>query len=229
MNEYRIHYTTKDEETGYVDIIERSDEAAKKVFKNMYPKAAITNSELRQAHVPATKQQERDTLDAIRRMIAELGKNSYLASAFDGCFEIAEQNIEYDEGGSMKERAEKAEQEFDAAKAALAEAESKLDSLADENNQLRAGQDALKEQIAGMKAQILPATLHASVSNIVDGRLRETQKRMQELADTMAFCADNPQCVGFQNALAEYKLLKELREQCEAASAALDEIHAERI
>lgn len=46
----------------------------------------------------ATKEQERKTLEKIRQMVAELGTDSYLAAAFDGAFEIAEQNIENDFG-----------------------------------------------------------------------------------------------------------------------------------
>lgn len=44
----------------------------------------------------ATKEQERKTLEKIRKMVAELGENSYLASAFTGAFELAERNIEDD-------------------------------------------------------------------------------------------------------------------------------------
>lgn len=44
----------------------------------------------------ATKEQERNTLEKIKKMVAELGENSYLASAFTGAFELAEQNIDDD-------------------------------------------------------------------------------------------------------------------------------------
>lgn len=44
----------------------------------------------------STKEQERNTLEKIKKMVAELGENSYLASAFDGAFDLAEQNIEDD-------------------------------------------------------------------------------------------------------------------------------------
>ncbi|MBA1336714.1 MAG: hypothetical protein HPY66_3149 [Firmicutes bacterium] len=44
----------------------------------------------------ATKEAERNTLEKIRKMVAELGENSYLAAAFTGAFEIAERNIDDD-------------------------------------------------------------------------------------------------------------------------------------
>jgi len=51
----------------------------------------------------ATKEQERNTLAKIKKMVAELGENSYLASAFTGAFELAEQNIENDFGFTTQE------------------------------------------------------------------------------------------------------------------------------
>jgi hypothetical protein len=44
----------------------------------------------------STKEQERNTLEKIKKMVAELGENSYLASAFTGAFKLAEQNIDDD-------------------------------------------------------------------------------------------------------------------------------------
>ena len=50
----------------------------------------------------ATKEQERKALARIRKIVAELGEDSYLATAFDGAWEIAEENIENDFGNSTK-------------------------------------------------------------------------------------------------------------------------------
>lgn len=49
-----------------------------------------------------TKEQERKALARIRKIVAELGEGSYLATAFDGAWEIAEENIENDFGNSTK-------------------------------------------------------------------------------------------------------------------------------
>ena len=62
-----------------------------------------------------SKQQERAALAKIQKIIAGLGENSYIAAAFEGCFEIAEQNIENDWACSMKQRAESAEQKLEVA------------------------------------------------------------------------------------------------------------------
>lgn len=60
----------------------------------------------------ATKEQECKALEKIRKIVEDLGgTDSYIGMAFEGCFEIAEENIENDFGCSMKQRAEKAERD----------------------------------------------------------------------------------------------------------------------
>jgi hypothetical protein len=43
-----------------------------------------------------TKQQERDTLAQIQKIIADLGSSSYVGTALNGVLHYAEENIEYD-------------------------------------------------------------------------------------------------------------------------------------
>lgn len=54
----------------------------------------------------ATKEQERKALEQIKKIIADLGENSYISMAMDGMIEDAEQNIENDFAMSWKNRAE---------------------------------------------------------------------------------------------------------------------------
>ena len=61
-----------------------------------------------------TKEQERKALEKIRKIVEELGENSYVGTAFEGCFEIAEENIYNDFACSMKQRAEAAQKEVEA-------------------------------------------------------------------------------------------------------------------
>ena len=71
--------------------------------------ATITDVIVAAENVPASKQQERDALDQIRAIVDTLGPDSYLATAFAGCFEDAEENIKNDFACSMKQRLESAE------------------------------------------------------------------------------------------------------------------------
>lgn len=105
MNSYKVTYLLNGEE-HYDHITERTEKAAQKRLKGIYKDAEITDTELTSTLATATKEQERETLEKIKAMIAELGPQSYLAAAFDGCFEDAEQNIEDDAAYSMKARLE---------------------------------------------------------------------------------------------------------------------------
>ena len=59
-----------------------------------------------------TKEQERKALNKIRKIIAELGEDSYVAAAFEGCFEVAEQNIDNDWACSLKQQVESRDKEI---------------------------------------------------------------------------------------------------------------------
>lgn len=54
----------------------------------------------------ATKDQEREALAKIRKIVAGLGPESYIGTAFEGCFQDAEDNIENDFAFSMASRFE---------------------------------------------------------------------------------------------------------------------------
>ena len=51
----------------------------------------------------ATKVEERKALEQIRKIVAGLGEESYIGRAFEGCFEMAEENINCDFWNSPKE------------------------------------------------------------------------------------------------------------------------------
>lgn len=65
-----------------------------------------------------TKEQERQAIEKIRKIVEGLGENSYVGFAMEGVLELAEDNIREDTAYSMKknaeiawERADKAEKE----------------------------------------------------------------------------------------------------------------------
>lgn len=56
-----------------------------------------------------SKEQEREALKKIQQIINSLGADSYIAAAFDGCIEMAEDNINDDFANSYKGIAEAAQ------------------------------------------------------------------------------------------------------------------------
>lgn len=73
-----------------------------------------------------TKEQERKALEQIKKIVASLGEDSYIATAFEGCFEIAAENIENDFACSMKQRKEAAEAAEDGLRDKLATVKKEL-------------------------------------------------------------------------------------------------------
>ena len=88
----------------------------------------------------ATKEQERAALAQIREIIAGLGEDSYVGKAFEGCFEIAESNIDNDFMDSMQRNYERMHNEADAQR-------SRADASALDRDQLTAEIERLKKAL----------------------------------------------------------------------------------
>lgn len=98
MNTYKIIFTREDGTQGTDHFAAINERQARKDFGECYrhSTATIISIELASTNAPATKQQERDTLEKIRKMVEQLGPDSYLATAFEGCFDLAAENIDND-------------------------------------------------------------------------------------------------------------------------------------
>lgn len=82
-----------------------------------------------------TKDDERKALDKIRKIVEGLGKDSYVATAFEGCFGIAEDNINNDMACSMKQRYEMADRDAWTAQEEVANARARIKELESELEQ----------------------------------------------------------------------------------------------
>jgi len=220
MNEYRITYTLDGEEHRS-NITERTEKAARKRLQGVYKAAEITDVELTDTDAPATKEQERETLEKIKAMVAELGSGSYLETAFAGVFEDAETNIENDFAFSMKARVESAEE--------------KLREMGSEYNAVKMDAAHLREQLADAQAQIaaltkrqLPEELRRDLWVMTTDEAEASRARMAEAADKMAVGADNPGCVLFKDSVARYRAEKARAEAMEKRAAALDAMEPEK-
>lgn len=95
MNTYEITFTRENGSTGKDRITAANEKQARKDFREIYrhSSATITDVIVAAENVPASKQQERDALDQIRAIVDTLGPDSYLATAFAGCFQDAPAEI----------------------------------------------------------------------------------------------------------------------------------------
>lgn len=224
MNDYRITYTSETGEESNIYVTERSEAAAKKSFLSDHKGMGFTvqSIELHRENTSATKQQERDTLAVIRKMVEELGPQSYLATAFEGCFEDAEQNIEDDAAYSMKARLEIQAQraierghEVDRLKADLTAAQSKIETLQSQF-------DFASQYIKKLERQQLSEELRRDLWVMVTDEAEVSRARMAEAADKMAAGTDNPGCVLFKESVARYRAEKARAEAMEQRAAELD-------
>jgi hypothetical protein len=143
MNRYKVT-ATRSNGTELSDyFIEATEGAARKTFKECYRNEEYSDVkvELVAEYVQATKEQEREALAKIVKIIEGLGPGSYVGIAFEGCFKDAEDNIENDFGCSMKQKLESAETR-------LADAEERLKELGGLIAKLKEERKALEEKLA---------------------------------------------------------------------------------
>ena len=131
MNTYEISFQRSNGTTLSDRVVAATPGEAKKLFKEIYRHGEELQSkdlkvELVAEGVPATKHQEREALEKIKAIVESLGPDSYIGIALEGCFEIAEQNIENDFACSMKQRVEAVVVENSRLKEKVKELEDKL-------------------------------------------------------------------------------------------------------
>lgn len=223
MNEYKITYSTQQGNAQGV-IIERSEAAARKALKAQVKGAEITDVELVDTNVNATKALEREALEKIKAMVAELGPDSYLKTAFEGVFQDAEDNIEDDAAYSMKQRYESSEEKlremsgnYVAAKRSASVLEEQLGKAQEQIEALQAERDELKKRL-------LPKWLYEAAWTLASGEADAARARMEETAETMAYYAEAPQDIAFKDAVEKYRKAKQQRETCEQIARGLDDL-----
>lgn len=153
MNTYKITFSRENGTTGTDHFTAATEAQARRDFREVYRhgKGDIIDIELVSTDAPATKQQERDALEKIQKIVEQLGPDSYLATAFEGCFDLAAENIDNDWACSMADRARHAEKR-------AAELEDKLAESVKDYEAAHAAAHAVAEEkdaeIAKLKDQL---------------------------------------------------------------------------
>lgn len=207
MNDYRITCTSKTGEESNFYITERTEAAARKYFNSTHKDMGLTiqSVELHQENVCATKRQERETLEAIKKMVAELGPQSYLATAFEGCFEDAESNIENDFGDSMKARWLHADAQLNAANSTIEELKEQLEESKKDWEAAHAAAHEIADQkdteIKALRAQVLSPDDLEDVRQLLSDRAVDEEHAAQKAAEDIVKYADRPESKEFQDAV----------------------------
>lgn len=157
MNTYKITFTRENGTQGTDHFTAPTERQARKDFSEVYRHGngviVIVSVELIRTDAPATKQQERDTLEKIQKMVEMLGPDSYLATAFDGCFDLAAENIENDRACSMADCVRRAEKRAAELEDELAESVKDYEAAHAAAHEIAAQKDAEIEQLRAQLKQ----------------------------------------------------------------------------
>lgn len=165
-----------------------------------------------------TKDQERQAIEKIRKIVEGLGENSYVGFAMEGVLELAEDNIREDTAYSMKksaeiawERATKAEKENKDLKKTVEKREATISELNTELCNTR----------AEAKANAIPEELVQEMYCMAYDKEAESIGRMERAADQMTEATiAGEDAHGFAE---EYKKQKENRNRYRKVMEILDE------
>ena len=139
----------------------------------------------------ATKDQERKALEKIRKIVEDLGKDSYIGMAFDGCFEIAAENIDNDFGCSMKQ---------------MWVSESKrVEILVEKNRELKRRCEELEAQISDYKKQSISTNDCQKIVNLIQEKMNEFDARSGEAAARIVEYAESPDSQEFKEAVRAHR------------------------
>ena len=100
-----------------------------------------------------SKEEERKALEQIKKIVSTLGPDSYIATAFEGCFDIAESNIDNDFACSIKQWADRLEGQNKELTKTVAEQKAEIERLNSTNQSLRQDRDTVSELLVKERKQ----------------------------------------------------------------------------
>lgn len=212
MNTYEISFERENGTIGSDRFTAVTEAQARRDFKEVYRhgNGKITKVELISTDSPATKEQERKALEKIKKIVDELGENSYVGTAFEGCFEIAEDNIGNDFCCSMKQKYEAEQKE--------------AEHFRELSGKLTDELEAVKKENENLSKKTISITDLAHLSRLADKDLDECKKRQSEAAEAIVKFADDPSSEAFRQAVADHRNSTESLKEKEKRSERLRDI-----
>lgn len=137
-----------------------------------------------------TKDQERQAIEEIRKIVEGLGENSYVGFAMEGVLELAEENIREDIAYSMKRSAEIAQEQTDELKEEIKTLKKRNETIhraeienKDAANRLSLENERLRKEI---KENQIPEELMHECYCMAYDKEAEAVGKMERAADQMA-------------------------------------------
>lgn len=173
-----------------------------------------------------TKDQERQAIEKIRKIVEGLGENSYVGFAMEGVLELAEENIREDTAYSMKRSVEIAQEQTDELKEEIKRLKKRNETIhraeienKDAANRLSLENERLRKEI---KDNQIPEELMHECYCMAYDKEAGAQKKMEQAADQMAEAAIKGEDT--QSFAKEYQVQKSNRRRYEKIMQQLDEI-----
>lgn len=212
MNTYEITFQRENGTVGSDRFAAATEAQARRGFREVYRhgNGKITKVELISSDSPATKEQERKALEKIKKIVEELGSDSYVGAAFDGCFEIAEENIENDFACSMKQKYEVEHKEAEHFRELAGKLTDELEAVKKENENL--------------SEKFISITDLAHLIRLAENDLSECKKRQNEAAEAIVKFAENPTSEAFCQAVSEHRNSTECLKEKEMRLARLRDV-----
>ena len=214
MNIYKITFQRENGTTRTDCFIAATEAQARRDFKEVYRHSCstITSVELASENIPATKEQERKAVEKIRKIVAELGDDSYVAIALDGCLQDAENNIEWDFGDSMKCRWECAEAKLKVAQGQIADLKKKLAESEKNYEVACAAAHQIAEEkdteIAYLRGRTLSEDDITDISQLLTEKVLDLEEEISNAAERIVEAADQPDSTAFQDAVKDHRVTK---------------------
>lgn len=137
-----------------------------------------------------TKEQERQAIEKIRKIVEGLGENSYVGFAMEGVLELAEDNIREDTAYSMKKNAEIAWEREDKAEKENKDLKKEVEDLKKTVEKREATISELNTELcnarAEAKANEIPEELVQEMYCMAYDKEAEADGKMEKAADRMA-------------------------------------------
>ena len=233
MNTYEISFQRSNGTAVTDRVVAATPGEAKKLFKEIYRHSEEFWSkdlkvELVAEGVPATKDQERGALEKIKAIVEALGPDSYIGTALEGCFEIAEENIENDFACSMKQRVEAVVVENTRLKEKVKKLEKEVSTMALDNRDLRLAIKKEKEEASATETALRERAVSDDDLTDCIQMARDSaygyREKMEEAAASVVELADDPSSPEFTKAVKDHRNAKTAYEYAEALASRLEKI-----
>lgn len=148
-----------------------------------------------------TKQEERQALKKIEKILAEAGEDSYIGMAFAGCCKIALENIENDFGNSLQESLNTAREDMEREHEMRLREQKETELLQAAVSRKCDEIEELRAQLNAEKAKQIPNKLYRDLWLTVEEKRAGAVQQMERITEQLAAMADAPQDIAVAHGL----------------------------